>query len=186
MARCGHLDSRGPSDSRKNCFREASDTSSLHWCLISPSSNLKPKAVGALVASPRKRVLPRLRDYRNFKTRCSLTPSDSELTTRSSPPRADAPKRQAEPRLAPEIPLSVAAVPRPKSPSLSAPVAISKSTDLRLNHPNPTMPLPDPIPLKIQFPRINTRPSSANGSPSNDRPRSLPVRNSSSAGRRGG
>ena len=68
-------------------------------------------------------------------------------------------KRQAAPRFAPAIPLSVAAVPYPKSPASSAPAALSKSTDLRLTHPAPTMPLPDPIPLKIQSPISNGRDS---------------------------
>jgi len=63
-----------------------------------------------------------------------------------------APKRQAAPRFAPAIPLSVAVVPRPKSPASAEPVALSKSTDLRLTHRAPTVPLPNPIPLKIQFP----------------------------------
>ena len=67
-----------------------------------------------------------------------------------------APKRQAEPRFAPEIPLSVAAVPRPKAPASPEPAAVSKSTHLRLTRPNPTIPLPDPIPLKSSFQTVTT------------------------------
>ena len=66
-------------------------------------------------------------------------------------PALIAPKRQAAPRFAPEIPLSVAAVPHPKSPASAESAALSKSTDLRLTHPAPSLPLPDLIPLEIQF-----------------------------------
>ena len=62
-----------------------------------------------------------------------------------------APQRQAAPRFAPEIPLSAAVVPLLKSRASSEPAVISKSSDLRLTHPNLTMRLPDPIPLKSSF-----------------------------------
>ena len=100
---------------------------------------------------------------RKYKNACSLTPSDPEVSPSTSHPEQLAHKRQAEPRFAPESPLSAAAIPRPKSPALAEPAALSKSTDLRLTHPNPTIPLPDPIPLKIQSPisngHIRPRPS---------------------------
>ncbi len=99
----------------------------------------------------------------NPKNAGSLTPSDSEVSTRTPLRRAACSQSQAAPRFAPEIPLSVAAVPHPKSPASAEPAALSKSTDLRLTHPNPTIPLPDPIPLKIQSPisngHIRPRPS---------------------------
>ena len=82
----------------------------------------------------------------------SLTPSDSEVSTRTPLRRAACSQSQAAPRFTPEIPLSVAAVPHPKSPASAEPATLSKSTDLRLTRTAPTMPLPDPIPLKIQFP----------------------------------
>jgi len=59
--------------------------------------------------------------------------------------------------VAPEISLSVAVVSRPKAPASPESAAISKSTDVRLTHRAPTMPLPDLIPLKIQSP-ISRRP----------------------------
>jgi hypothetical protein len=49
---------------------------------------------------------------------------------------------QAAPRFAPAIPLSAAAVPRPKSPASSEPAALSKLTHFPLLHPKPTMPIP--------------------------------------------
>ena len=55
-------------------------------------------------------------------------------------------KRQAEPRFAPVIPLSAAAVPRPKSPALFEPAALSKSTHLQLTHPPPHHAPPGPDP----------------------------------------
>ena len=70
-----------------------------------------------------------------------------------SHPAMTAPKRQAAPRFAPEISLSVAAVPHPKSPALAEPAALSKSTHLRLTHPAPIRPLPlNPSSSEIQFP----------------------------------
>ena len=91
----------------------------------------------------------------------SLTPSDSEVSTRTPLRRAACSQSQAAPRFAPEIPLSAAAVPHPKSPASAESALISKSTDLRLTHPAPTLPLPDPIPLKIQFPISNLPPEKA-------------------------
>ena len=94
---------------------------------------------------------------------CSRAATD-RTTRRSAPtkprrtapvhphPALLAPKRQAAPRFAPAPTLSVAAVPRPKSPASFEPAALSKSSHWRLTHPAPTKPLPDPIPLKIQFP----------------------------------
>ena len=112
----------------------------------------------SLVARPRKRFRPRLGVYRDSKNDRSLTPSGPEVIIDKLLALQLAPKRQAEPRFAPGSPLSAAAaVPRPKSPALSVPAALSESTDLRITHPNPTMRLPDPIPLKIKFP-ISPRP----------------------------
>gem|GEM_PF-5109314 len=66
-------------------------------------------------------------------------------------------KRQAEPQFAPEMPVSVAALPHPKSLASAEPAALSKSTDLRLTHPAPTMPLLlSPSPRKSSFLESNS------------------------------
>jgi hypothetical protein len=90
-----------------------------------------------------------------FKNACSLTPRQPEVSVCPPclPAIFDPKKRRAKPQFPPEIPLSVAAVPRPKSQRLSGPAVISKSTHLRLAHPTPPCPYPPPPPIQVPPPR---------------------------------
>ena len=101
-----------------------------------------PKAVGGAIGGASAQAVPTpVKSLPQFLNACSLTPGDPEVNKLTNPyPALHAPKRQAAPRFAPALPLSVVAVPRPKSPTFSEPAALSKSTDLRLTHPASTCP----------------------------------------------
>ena len=112
-----------------------------------------PKAVGGIGGASAKAVPPPCRSLPTPKNAGSLTPSDSEVTVCPPPPREACPQTASRASIrARKPPFPPQPSHTPRTPASAEPAALSKSSHLRLTHPNPTMRIPNPITLKVKFP----------------------------------